>query len=81
MQQKPQKAQCYAAPDFIFQPQADELNPTPPDLTTTMLDVQTPLVWVSPQQASVNALERWPFANNYMYRLVMEKLSLHETTI
>ena len=72
MQRKPRKAQRYGAPPFTFQPQTNELNPTPPDLTTARLRVRTPPMWVTPRQATAAALTQWPFANDYIYRLVLE---------
>ena len=64
--------------EFHFQttnsddPQLNELNPTPPNLTTTPLQVQVPHMWVQPRPASDQSFRRWLFANNYFYKLLME---------
>ena len=71
MQQPSRKAHRYALPDFKYEPQTDDLNTNDPNITTP-LRVRVAPMWVHPRAASAGSLRRWSFANDYIYKLVME---------
>ena len=71
MQRPTPKAHKYALPDFKYEAQTNELNPTPPNITTP-LRVRVPPMWIHPRAASARLLGRWPSADDYIYKLVME---------
>ena len=76
MQRPTQKAHRYALPDFKYEAQTNELNPTPPNITTP-LRVRVPPMWVHPRAASARSLGRCPFANNYFLQISHGTLCLY----
>ena len=63
----------YPPPPFTHLQQANEANPQPPDPTTIQQPHGSmPPNWVHPRDPATTSVARWPFANRYIFKLILE---------
>lgn len=69
----PTRSVRYPPPPFTHVQQANEANPQPPDPSTIPQPYGSmPPNWVHPRDPATTSVARWPFANRYIFKLILE---------